>query len=73
MYYTEINLMFGKKKKKNSTFKNKDHGLWSHDFMASKWGNNGNGGRLYFLGSNNTVDSGCCIELKDTCFLEEKQ
>ena len=30
--------------------KNKDHGIWSHHFMANGWGNNGNGDRLYFLG-----------------------
>ena len=30
--------------------KNKDHGIWSHHFMANRWGNNGNSDRLYFLG-----------------------
>ena len=35
-------------------------------------GNNGNGERLYFLGSKIAVDGGCSIKLKDTCFLEEK-
>ena len=25
---------------------NKDHGIWSHHFMANKWGNSGNSGRL---------------------------
>ena len=29
--------------------KNEDHGSWSHHFMANRWGNNGNSGRLYFL------------------------
>ena len=29
--------------------KNKDHGIWSHHFMANRWGNNGNSDRLYFL------------------------
>ena len=24
--------------------KNKDHGIWSHHFMASRWGNSGNSG-----------------------------
>ena len=24
--------------------KNKDHGIWSHHFMANKWGNSGNSG-----------------------------
>ena len=26
--------------------KKKDHGIWSHHFMANKWGNNGNSDRL---------------------------
>ena len=30
-----------------------DHGIWSHHFMANRWGNNGNSGRLYFLGLQN--------------------
>ena len=29
--------------------KNKSHGIQSHYFMANRWGNNGNSGRLYFL------------------------
>ena len=24
------------------------HGIWSHHFMANRWGNNGNSDRLYF-------------------------
>ena len=27
-----------------------DHGIWSHHFMANKWGNNGNSDRLYLFG-----------------------
>ena len=30
--------------------KNQDHGIWSHDLMANRWGNNGNSDRLYCLG-----------------------
>ena len=30
--------------------KNEDHGIWSHHFMANRWGNNGNSERVYFLG-----------------------
>ena len=33
--------------------KNKDHGIQSHDFMANRWGNNGNSDRLYFGGLQN--------------------
>ena len=33
--------------------KNKDHGIWSHHFIANRWRNNGNSDRLYFLGLQN--------------------
>ena len=33
--------------------KNEDHSIWSHHFMANKWGNNGNSERLYFVGLQN--------------------
>ena len=33
--------------------KNQDHAIWSHHFMANRWGNNGSSGRLYFLGLEN--------------------
>ena len=29
--------------------KNEDHVIWSHHFMANRWGNNENSDRLYFL------------------------
>ena len=29
--------------------KNEDHGIWSHHFMANRWGNKGYSERLYFL------------------------
>ena len=29
---------------------NEDHGIWSHHFMANRWGNNGNSDRVYFEG-----------------------
>ena len=32
---------------------NEDHGIWSHHFMASRWGSNGNSDRLSFLGLQN--------------------
>ena len=28
----------------NSTYKNKDHGIQPHHFMANRWGKNGNSG-----------------------------
>ena len=33
--------------------RNEDHGIWSHHFMANRWGNNGNSDRLSFLGLQN--------------------
>ena len=33
--------------------KNKAHGIWSHHFMANRWGNSGNSDSLYFLGLQN--------------------
>ena len=32
---------------------NEDHGIWSHHFMANRWGNSGNSVRLYFWGIQN--------------------
>ena len=33
--------------------KNEDHGIWSHHFMANRWGDSGNNVRVYFLGLQN--------------------
>ena len=35
---------------KTQRSENEDHGIRSHHFMASRWGNSGNSDRLYFLG-----------------------
>ena len=32
---------------------NEDHGIWSHHFMANRWGNSRNSERLYFGGLQN--------------------
>ena len=32
---------------------NKQPGIWSHHFMANRWGNNGNSEKLYFWGFQN--------------------
>ena len=34
------------------------------NFMANRWGNNGNSERLYFLGSKITTDGDCSHEIK---------
>ena len=35
---------------KSQHSKNEDHGIWSHHFMANRWGNSGNSDGLSFLG-----------------------
>ena len=49
-----------------------DHGIWSHHFMANRWGKNGNSNRLYFLGLQKSLQTVTAArKLKDTCFLGE--
>ena len=36
----------------------------SHNFMANRWGNNGNSDRLIFLGFKITVEGNCSDEIK---------
>ena len=51
---------------------NSDHGIWSHPFMANRWGNSGNSGRLYFWAPKSLQMVAAAMKLKDGCFLEEK-
>ena len=47
--------------------------IQSHHFMASRWGNNGDNDRLYFLGLQNHCGLvTAAMKLKATCPLEEK-
>ena len=46
--------------------------IWSHHFMAIRWGNNRNSDRLNFLDSKITADDDCSHEIKDAYSLEEK-
>ena len=39
---------------------NEDHGIWSHHFMANRWGNSV---RLYFWGLQITADGDCSHEV----------
>ena len=48
-----------------------DHGIWSHHFMANRWGNNGNSDRL-FLGSKITVDGESSHEIERHLLLGRK-
>ena len=51
--------------------KNEDHGIWSHHFMANRWGNSETV-TDHFWGSKITTDGDCSYEIKVICSLEEK-
>ena len=58
---------------KTQCSKNADHGIWSHHFMANRWGKSGNSGRFYFFYSPKSLWTvTAATKLKDACFLEEK-
>ena len=48
------------------------HGIWSHHFMASRWGNNGNSGRLFSWAPKSLQMVTAAMKLKDTCSLKEE-
>ena len=53
--------------------KNKDHGIWSHHFMANRWGDNGNTDRLYFWRAPKSLQMvTAAMKLGEACSLEEK-
>ena len=38
--------------------------IWSHHFIANRWGDSGNSDRIYFGGSEITADGDCSHEIK---------
>ena len=52
--------------------KTKINGIWSHHFMANKWGKNGNSERLFFWAPKALRMVIAAMKLKDSCSLEEK-
>ena len=53
--------------------KNEDHGIWFHNFMANRWGNNGNSDRLLFWGAPKSLQMvTAAMKLKGACSLEGK-
>ena len=46
--------------------------IWSHHFMANRWGNNGNREILYFGGSKIIADGDCNHEIKRCLLLVRK-
>ena len=50
-----------------------DYGIWSHHFMANRWGNSGNSVRLFILGGSKiTADGDCSHEIKRHLLLGRK-
>ena len=41
-----------------------NHGIWSHHFMANRWGKSGRSDRFLFLRSKITEDGDCSHEIK---------
>ena len=52
--------------------KKEGHGIWSHHFMANRWGSNENNERLFFGAPKSLQMVTAAVKLKDTCPLEEK-
>ena len=53
--------------------KDKDHDIWSHQFMANRCGNNWKQWETLFLGAPKSLQMvTAAMKLKDTCSLEEK-
>ena len=57
---------------KSQHSKSQDHGILSHNFMANRWGNNGNSDRLFSWVPKSLQMVTAAMKLKDTCSLEEK-
>ena len=51
---------------------NEDHGIWSHHFMANRWGNSGNSDRLILGAPKSLQTVTAAMKLKDACSLKEK-
>ena len=62
----------GKAGQKLNIQKNKDHGIWSHHFIANRWGNNRNNDTLFSWAPESLQMVPTTMKLKDACSLEEK-
>ena len=51
---------------------NEEHGIWSHHFMANRWGNSGNSERLFVWAPKSLQMVTAAMKLKDAYSLEEK-
>ena len=63
----------GKSWLKTQHSKNENHGVWSHHFMANRWGNNENSDKDFiFGGSKITANGDCSHEIKRRLLLGRK-
>ena len=74
----EVNSLLMKVKEENEKVglklniqKTKINGIWSHHFMANRWGKNGNSERLFFWSPKSLQMVTTALKLKDTCSLEK--
>ena len=51
---------------------NEDHGIWSHHFIGSRWGNSGKWQILFFGAPKSLQMVNAAMKLKDTYSLEGK-
>ena len=49
---------------------NEDHGIWSHHFMANRWGNNGNSETVFWGALKSLQVVTAAMKLKDTPWKE---
>ena len=56
----------------NSAFKKLRYGIWSHHFMANRWGKMETVTDFIFLSSRITLDSNCSHEVKGCLLLQRK-
>ena len=76
--YAWLNLMKVKVESEKNWLKaqhseNEDHGIWSHHFMANRWGNSGNSVRLLFFWAPKSLQMvTAAMKLKDAYSLEEE-
>ena len=52
---------------------NKDHGIWSHHFMANRWETMETVRDFIFLGSKITADGDCSHEIQRRLFFGKKK
>ena len=57
---------------KTQLSENWDHAIWSHPFLANRWGNNRNSDRLYIFGLQNHCRCDWSHDIKRRLFLGRK-